>query len=175
MPRLLARCLHRTTLRRSAAAAAVALLLAGCATPDRVAPGTPRAQVIERFGAPQTRYALPTGGERLEYGGGPMQETWMVDVDASGRVLTARQVRTSEHFATLRPGIDGPDHVQREFGTPWRIERYALSGLTAWMYPYKEAGVWNSMMALHFDDAGRLVRVENGPDPRFLGGRGRDD
>lgn len=174
MPRSLACCLHRLAARRIGAAA-LALLLAGCATPDRIAPGTPRAQVIERFGAPQTRYALPTGGERLEYGGGPMQETWMVDVDANSRVLATRQVRTGDHFATLRPGIDGPEQVRREFGTPWRIERYTLSGLTAWMYPYKEAGVWNSMMALHFDDAGRLVRVENGPDPRYLGGRGRDD
>lgn len=166
---------HRPGLRAGVAAALI-VLLSACATPAQLPPGTARAQVIERFGAPQARHPLPGGGERLEYGGGPLaQETWMVDLDAAGGVTAARQVRTGENFARLRLGIDRAEVVQREFGTPWRIERYPLSGLTAWMYPYKEAGVWNSMMAIHFDDAGQLVRVENGPDPRFLGGAGRDD
>jgi hypothetical protein len=30
------------------------------------------------------------------------------------------------------------------------------------------------MMAVHFDAAGRIERVQNGPDPRFLGGGNRD-
>jgi hypothetical protein len=31
------------------------------------------------------------------------------------------------------------------------------------------------MMAVHFDDAGIVQRVESGPDPRFIGGRNRND
>ncbi len=159
-----------------ALALVAALLLAGCATPDQLAPGTPGTQVIAQYGTPLARHALPNGGERLEYGPGPMgQVTWMVDLDRDGRVRGSQQVKTLENFARLRVGVDTPEVVQREFGAPWRIERYPLSKLTAWMYPYKEAGIWNSMMAVHFDDSGRLQRVENGPDPRYLGGGGKDD
>lgn len=161
--------------RRAAVAAAVAAL-AGCATPSEVAVGSARSQVIERLGPPDAHHALDGGGERLEYARDPLQQTaWMVDLDAAGRVTAVRQVRTLEHFARLRVGIDGTALVRREYGAPWRIERYPLSGLTAWMYPYVENGAWKSMVAVHFDDRGIVQRVENGPDPRFIGGSGRED
>lgn len=168
---------RQTALRLPGAAAlGLALLLTACAAPDSVAPGSTRALVLERHGAPQARHALPDGGERLEYGSGPLQQfTWMVDLDREGRVSGARQVRTLENFNRLRIGIDDRALVEREFGSPWRIEHYRLSGRTAWLYPYREAGVWNSMVAVHFDAAGRVQQVQNGPDPRFLGGGGRDD
>lgn len=162
-------------LRALAAAAGMALLLAGCAFPGRLAPGESRAQVLERLGAPAARYPLSGGGERLEYPvGGLQQQTWMVDLDADGRVLRVRQVRTLENFFALRVGLDREDTVRREFGAPWEIQHYPLSGLTAWLYPYIEAGVWNSMIAVHFDQRGVVHSVQNGPDPRFLGGSERD-
>lgn len=161
--------------RRAGLAAAVAAL-AACATPSEVAVGSARAQVIARLGPPDARHALDGGGERLEYAHDPLQQTaWMVDLDAAGRVTAVRQVRTLENFARLRVGVDGTALVRREYGAPWRIERYPLSGLTAWMYPYLEAGAWKSMVAVQFDDRGIVQRVENGPDPRFIGGSGRDD
>jgi hypothetical protein len=163
--------------RRLAAMLTVAAgLAAGCATPAAVAPGTPRAQAIAQIGEPTARHALADGGERLEYGRDPLQQfTWMVDLDAAGRVAAVRQVRTLDNFSRLRVGVDGTEAVRREFGQPWRIERYPLSGLTAWMFPYRENGVWNSMVAVHFDDRGIVQRVENGPDPRFIGGGARED
>lgn len=156
--------------------AIAAALLAGCATPDRLPPGTTRAEVLATLGQPVGRQALVDGGERLEYQIGPHQQTaWMVDLDRSGRLVSATQARTAENFARLKPGIDTPSTARREFGTPWHVERYALSGLTAYLYPYREAGSLNLMMALLFDDAGVLRRVESGPDPRFIGGRDRND
>jgi outer membrane protein assembly factor BamE (lipoprotein component of BamABCDE complex) len=156
--------------------ALAAAVLGGCATPAQIGAGMPQSQVVERLGAPVARHALPGGGERLEYGSDPLQQTtWMVDVGPDGRVVRVRQVRTMENFARLRVGIDDAAVVRRELGTPWRIERYPLSKLTAWMYPYRENEVWNSMMAVHFDDRGVVQRLENGPDPRFLGGGNRDD
>ena len=167
------------TTRPGPHAVAVALLaaalLAGCATPASVRPGMSASQVIGELGAPAARHGLPDGAERLEYPqGGLQQQTWMIDIDARGRVTAARQVMTLPAFGELRVGIDRQDDVLRAFGRPWRIEHYRASGLTAWLYPYREAEIWNSMMAVHFDAAGRIERVQNGPDPRFLGGGNRD-
>jgi hypothetical protein len=163
--------------QRIGALALLALLgLAGCATPDQLPIGTTRAQVIDRHGAPLAVYKLPDGTERLEYQIGPFQQyAQMVDVDGSGRVLRASQVRKAENFARIQVGVDTPASVMREFGTPWHTERYALSKLTAYLYPYKESNFFNLMMAVHFDDAGIVQRVESGPDPRFVGGRNRND
>lgn len=164
---------HRQAL--AAFTLAAAALLSGCATPASVQPGMSSSEVIGRVGQPAARHALPGGAQRLEYPeGGLQQQTWMIDVDAAGRVATARQVKTLENFGRLRVGIDQQDDVLREFGTPWRIEHYHFSGLTAWLYPHLELGVWQSMMAVHFDAKGRIERVQNGPDPRFLGGGNRD-
>ena len=152
-----------------------AALLAGCATPASVRPGMSASQVIGEFGTPAARHRLPDGAERLEYPqGGLQQQTWMIDVDARGRVTAVHQVMTLPAFGELRVGIDRQEDVLRAFGRPWRIEHYRASGLTAWLYPYREAEIWNSMMAVHFDAAGRIERVQNGPDPRFLGGGNRD-
>jgi hypothetical protein len=98
----------------------------------------------------------------------------MIDLDAAGTVRQVRQVRTAENFARLQPGRDRVADVQREFGTPWKVECYRASGLTAWLYPYLE-GSFYSMMAVHVDDRGVVQSVQNGPDPRFLGGGNRPD
>lgn len=160
-----------------AAFAAVTLFaLGGCATPEQTLAGSSRTQVIEKFGKPVAVYALPGGGERLEYQVGPyQQQAQMVDLGADGRVIRVNQVRTAENFGRLKVGVDTPETMMREFGQPWQIQRYALSKLTAYMYPYKESYIWNLMMAVHFDDNGVLQRVESGPDPRFIGGRDRHD
>jgi hypothetical protein len=36
-----------------------------------------------------------------------------------------------------------------------------------WSYRYRESGVWNSMMHVHFDQAGVVRQMLNGPDPRY--------
>jgi hypothetical protein len=37
------------------------------------------------------------------------------------------------------------------------------------MFPYLENDFWRSEMAIYFDPQGIVRKVENGPDPRFLG------
>lgn len=173
--RAIAVCLRRLSARAGArlffsgiAVASIAAL-AGCATPASFAPGTTEAQLQARLGAPDRVHPLPYGGRRLEYARYAFDQlVYMVDLDALGRMTAVRQVRTMENFARLRPGVDDQESVLREFGRPWGVERYALSGLTAWLYPHKEAGVFDSMMAVMFDARGRFVRAENGPDPRFI-------
>jgi hypothetical protein len=161
---------------RSLICTACVAAIAGCAAPGAVAPGTPEAQLRAQFGRPSAEHALDAGARRLEYPTGPFQQTkYMVDVDAGGRVQRVEQVLTYEKFARLRVGVDDRAVVLREFGIPFDERPYPLSGLTAWMYPYKENGVWNSEMAVYFDKNGIVRRVESGPDPRFIrNGNDRD-
>lgn len=154
----------------------VCTLVAGCATPLDIAPGTPESAVVGAFGRADDTHALADGGRRLEYRVGGLQQTkHMVDLDRDGRVLSAAQVHDFDHFMTLRTGIDTVADVRRGFGEPRRIEHYVGLKLTAWLYPYIESKSWNSEMAVYFDGDGRVRRVESGPDPRFLGGRNSKD
>lgn len=167
--------MHRPQLREPAFHGRYLLLgaliawLAACATPASFAPGATEAQLQAKLGAADRVYALPDGGRRLEYARGAFEQfVWMVDMDASGRVVAINQVRTFENFGRLRPGVDDQESVLRELGKPWKVEHYTLSGLTGWLYPYREAGVFDSVMTVMFDGAGVFRRAENGPDPRFI-------
>lgn len=165
----------RTNLRRLLApitvAAVAAALLAGCATPGPSLVGADAGAVTAKQGAPAEKHRLAAGGERWIYPlGGLQQYVWAVDFDAGGRVTQVRQVRTGENFARVRVDVDTEADVRREFGAPRLIVPYNRVGLVAWMFPYKEQEIWNSEMGIYFDPQGIVRKVENGPDPRFLGG-----
>lgn len=164
---------QRGALLRLVPAIVLALtVLAGCATPAQLRPGSSAADV-QALGRPTATHELPDG-QRLEFIMGPFQqETFMVDLKPDGSVAQVRQVRTSENFGRIQVGKDTRETVLREFGQPWRVKSYTLSRLTAWMYPYIEGGFFPSMMAVHFDSAGVVQLVQNGPDPRFQGGTDR--
>jgi hypothetical protein len=152
---------------------AVAAALAGCATPGQSLVGADRAAVQARQGAPAERYPL-AGGERWLYPlGGLQQLVWAVDFDAAGRVAQVRQVRTAENFGRVRIGVDTEADIRREFGPPRIIMPFPMVGLVGWMFPYLENDLWKSEMAIYFDPQGIVRKVENGPDPRFLGGGDR--
>jgi hypothetical protein len=75
-------------------ASVVAALLAACAGPGltRLEAGIDETALRQRWGEPTGRYQLPAG-TRLEYATGPYGwETWMVDLDAAGRVMAWNQV-----------------------------------------------------------------------------------
>ena len=114
------------------------LALAGCASfqPGRVAVGQDQAVVRAALGAPTGIYPLDGGRQRLEYARGPMgRETWMVDLDAAGRVTAVVQALNADNFAQIKPGMT-TDSVLRLLGRPgsrqgefrgretwsWRIE-----------------------------------------------------
>lgn len=151
-------------------------LLAACAIPGKVQSGTSESELTQRLGRPAQTHVLPEGaGRRLEYPQGGLQQLkWMIDLDRSGRVSRVEQVHSTPSFDRLRTGVDTTDSVKLALGEPWLVERYALSGLTGWVYPYVEDGIWNSVMTMMFDSKGLLVRRESGPDPRFLGGDWND-
>jgi hypothetical protein len=127
--------------------------------------------VLARHGSPPEVHPLFGGGERWIYPlGGLQQFVWAVDLDPAGRVAQVRQVRTAQNFARVRIGVDREADVRREFGAPRLVVPFPRVGLVGWMFPYLEDGLWNSEMAIYFDAQGIVRKLENGPDPRFLGG-----
>lgn len=119
--------------------AIVAVMLAGCAlgTPA-LRPGQSEAEVLAAMGKPTGRYTLPAGAQRLEYAHGPFgRVTWMVDLDASGRVTGTAQVLQARYFAQVIEGMSRED-LLRLLGRPadrarewqgretwsWRFETY---------------------------------------------------
>jgi hypothetical protein len=151
--------------------ALAAALLAGCATPGNALIGADRAAVEARQGSTSARFPLPGGGERWIYPDtGFTQQTWGIDFDAGGRVIAVTQLKTAERFARVRIDADAQRDILREFGQPRMTQPFPLVQQVGWMYPYLESGIWNSEMVVYFDPQGIVRRIENGPDPRYLGG-----
>jgi hypothetical protein len=157
-------------IRSILCAAAAALALAGCTTLLRQPPpvGTPLAGVTAQLGQPHAVYPDPAGGQVLEYGGQPMgQFQYMARIGPDGRLVAYEQVLTSENFAKVKVDHWTKDDILRNFGRPAEVSRVYAHDYEVWSYRYKEAGVWNSMMNVHFDAQGVVRQMLNGPDPLY--------
>ncbi|RJG04200.1 hypothetical protein D3878_03580 [Noviherbaspirillum sedimenti] len=150
------------------AALALAVVLSGaCSLPQPVRIGDSQAQVLAARGAPTHRYRLGNE-ELLEYMYGPYgQETWMARIGADGKLTSFEQVLSDEKFATIRIGGATKQDVLHVIGAPSEQVYFPLSQLEAWTYPYKQYGIWNSLMHVHFDRAGIVRKMENTPDLRY--------
>jgi hypothetical protein len=145
------------------------LALAGCAALLRETPaaGDDLATVTAKFGRPTAVYPAPAG-QVLEYATGPFgQATYMARMGPDGSLQSFEQVLTSEKFATLKIGSATRTDVLHTVGRPAEQSYLRLPDLEVWSYRYKESGVWNSMMHVHFDRAGVLRMMQNGPDPMY--------
>lgn len=102
-----------------------ALALSACAAFSPVQPGMTRDEVVARFGTPTRVVALPSG-TRLQYTGQPAgRYATMVDLDAAGRVVQARQVLNARDFARIEIGRWTRQDVERELGRPAFVDRVA--------------------------------------------------
>jgi len=148
---------------------AATLLLAACATRPAPLPGETADVVEAKLGKPTSIYSDGTGAARsLEYATGPMgQYTWMARLGSDGRLTAYEQVLTGEKFATLKVDQATKEQVLRTIGRPAERSRVAMQNYEVWSYRYKEAGVWNSMMHVHFDEQGVVRQMMNGPDPMY--------
>lgn len=109
-------------LRHAAPALAAALLLSACAAFSPVTPGMSGDQVAARLGKP-TRVLSMGAGTRWQYAAG--QQAIMVDLDATGRVTSTRQVLNATDFANIEVGKWTRAQVEREFGPPAKVDRVA--------------------------------------------------
>ena len=117
--------------------AAAAWLLLACAAPVP-APQTPVDAVLKAWGRPTATYTLQPAGQRLEFASGPWgRTTWMIDLDAAGRVTQTRQVLDEAEF--LRVQSQAPlsqDALLRWIGTPGERRGARGGGQTwSWRYP----------------------------------------
>lgn len=113
------------------------VLMVGCATPVPPAE-TPVAEVLKTWGPPTASYELPQAGRRLEYASGPFgRTTWMVDINAAGRVIQARQVLAEAEFYAMQSGPAlSRDELLRWIGTPGERRGERGGGeIWSWRYP----------------------------------------
>lgn len=154
--------------RMAAGAALVLAALGGCASLHTAPPqpGEPEAQVIARLGQPTHRYS--EGNTRLlEYMTGPWgQATFMARIGPDGRLISYEQVLDTAHFSRIEAGRSTKADVLRTIGAPSETSYLALPQLEVWSYPYRESNAWDSVMHVHFDNAGIVRMMQNGPDRR---------
>ena len=151
-------------------AAIMALMLGGCAV-QSIAPGATREEALARYGTPSREVPLASGS-RLQYSRQPAgQSAFMVDLDAAGRVVSAREVLNPAGFSRVVPGQWTRADAEREFGRPASIDRVATWPGDILTYRWRDAGF--DMFFWVYLDAGNVVqRTGQGMEIR---NKGHDD
>ncbi len=152
---------------------AAGALLYGCASfaPGVLQPGTPISQARGVFGGASAEYALPGGGKRLEFRQG--KETWMLDFNAGGSLVSSQQVLTQANFAKIVPGMTR-EQVLIQIGHPVEVFGVAWQKLDVWNYRYFDGDcVWFQVSISAA--SGRVTEAGMGQDPACdVGGYGHD-
>jgi hypothetical protein len=163
-------------LRRVGRLTVVASGLAGlvaCAslTPISLPMGTPIDQARHRFFGPSNEYPLRDGATRLEYLQG--KQTFMLDFDASGKLVASQQVLDEAHFAEIKPGMAEAD-VRTRLGRPVQVYGVGWQQLQhVWSYRYWGGDcVWFQVSIS--DATRRVTEAGNGSDPACDAKGGRE-
>ncbi|VXC21169.1 conserved exported hypothetical protein [Burkholderia sp. 8Y] len=154
-------------LRGAAVCAGAALLLAACAQPwQNYQAGADASTIVARLGPPREVYDLPNGGKRLMWPTQPLGEfTTAADIDASGKIVSVRQVLDESEFYKAQIGTWTNKDVLVNFGRPVETSYYPLMKRQVWTYRYMEANFWYMMYSFYFDDQGVLRLMQKSPDP----------
>lgn len=165
---------HIKTIVGTGLVALALTALAGCATPGNLAPGTPIDTARHGMMAPTGEYALPNGGRRLEFARGSFgKETWMLDFDAKGALVSSQQVLTEQNFSNITAGMPA-DEVRMRLGRPsWVFGAGWQDHFQVWNYRFAGGDcVW---FQVSIRDADRKVRDASlGQDPACDGPNSRD-
>ncbi|HEY0201468.1 MAG TPA: hypothetical protein VGC24_07230 [Burkholderiaceae bacterium] len=134
-------------------------LLAACAVPGWEKPGAQRADVLARLGAPTARYALPNGGERLQYSEMPAGvAVHNLDFDAQGRLYSVSQPLTPASLEQIRVDVWTANDVRLLLGNPMLVEHVAMFTGDIWTYRFLDM---NSprLVHVHIDPMGVVRRI----------------
>lgn len=158
----------RHALSTGALALALTLAAGGCAGPG-TAPlpaAATEAEVLQQWGPPTGRYTLPGGVTRLEYATGPYgRQTWMVDLDASGRVTERRQVLDEGYLQQVQgqlPGMTRRELLQT-LGRPAQVRPGGWQGGQVWSWRHETR--WCLWFQVSVGDDGIVRDGAFGPDP----------
>ena len=154
----------RLPASRFAFASVVLALAAGCASygPSSLRVGQSADEATRQMGVPTARYARTDGGSRLEFARGPFgKHTYMVDVDADGRVQRWTQVLTEANFDAVKPGTPVQDLLQ-SLGTPTHRRGGGWQGGEVWSWRYQATFCqWFQVSVIE----GKVRDASYGPDP----------
>lgn len=104
--------------------------------PGGLPPGTSIEEARHSFGGPTGQYPLPGGGTRLEFAQGAFgKQTYMLDFDAAGRLVSKQQVLTPDVFATIKPGMTQVEVLSR-IGRPAFVFPVGWQQLQVWNYRF---------------------------------------
>ena len=153
---------------------AAAVLLAACATPAGVAPGTPEVELRSRMGPPAIVLPNPDGSRQLAYPSGPFgTQTFMAYIGADGRLTHVEQVLDDVRFHQIQPGMTR-DELLRYIGPPYETGRFPNLGQTYYAYRFRDTWGYEAILSVMLDDNGIVVgrstqRIDRGDRK---GGRG---
>jgi len=157
--------------------AALSLMLGatGCGTltPGATPVGTPIETVRHGIASPTGEYKLPDGGTRLEFAQGSFgKQTWMLDFDAGGHLVTNQQVLTEANFWNITPGMSSND-VRMRLGRPANVFYVPWQQLQVWSYRFATGDcVWFQVSVSQA--AGQVTESGIGTDPACDGPNSRD-
>jgi hypothetical protein len=159
--------LRRAYGARIVLACAAVLALGACAQPwQGFQAGEHEAVVIAKLGQPREVYDLPGGSKRLMWPTQPWGEyTTAADIDATGKVISVRQVLQPSGFYRAEPGKWTKNDVLINFGRPEETAYFPLMKREVWSYRYLEDDVWYQLFHFYFDSAGVLRATQKSPDP----------
>lgn len=130
-----------------ASATGLVVACAGYAPPKDLRVGSTEAEVVQVMGPPTGRYQLPEGPVRLEFARGPYgRHTYMVDLDAQGRVLQWDQVLDRRYFEAVTPGMTS-DQLLRFIGRPSeRMGMMRNAQIWSWRYANNDCLWWQAQL-----------------------------
>ncbi|MFL9966077.1 hypothetical protein PQR02_34730 [Paraburkholderia sediminicola] len=145
------------------------LVLMACTEPYRqVEAGADQSALVARLGPPKETYDLPNGGKRLMWPTQPMgMTTTAADIDASGKVLSVRQVLRDNEFFRAEVGKWTRNDVLVNFGRPFETAYFKRMNREVWSYRYVENNIEHLIYNFYFDDQGVLRQTQRSPDPQF--------
>ena len=158
------------SIARRVAVLGLALAATACATykPQDLRAGQSEAEVVALMGVPTDRYNQTPGVTRLEYATGPFgRTTWMVDLDAAGKVTAWAQVLNETAFTYVQMNYRQMDAqlLRYTLGRPGETRSGGWQGgqVWSWRYPTNEC-LWYQVSIL---DGGKLRDGGSyGIDPR---------
>lgn len=140
-----------------------AVCLVACAGPGSLKVGDPEELVRQRLGRPSGEHVLTSGERRLEYAAGAYgKQTYMVDVDAQGRLVRWENVLDEAHFNRIHAGMTR-EQLREQLGPPSRVWGVRYHDQTIWSYRYEV--LFCQMFNVGITPQGTVEDTSFGPDP----------